>query len=55
MRIIIEILLIAIIIGVGIMYVLSPKPDIIFKLPNETNLYVDTNNVCYRYKKKYNK
>ncbi len=35
------------------MYIFSPKPEIILKLPNEKNIYVDTNNVCYRYKKKY--
>ncbi len=53
MRVITELLLIFIIIGVGLMYVLSPKPEIILKLPNENNIYVDTNNVCYKYKKKY--
>lgn len=53
MKIIIELLLVTIIIGIGIMYVLSPKPEIILKLPNEKNIYVDTNNVCYKYKKKY--
>ena len=53
MKIIIELLLICVIIGVGFMYLFSPKPEIILKLPNERNIYVDTNNVCYKYKKKY--
>lgn len=53
MKIIIELLLIAILIGVGLMYIFSPKPEIILKLPNENNVYVDTNNVCYKYKKNY--
>lgn len=49
----IELLLVSIIIGVGIIYVLSPKPEIILKMPNESNVYIDTNNVCYKYKKTY--
>lgn len=53
MRIIIELLLICLIIGVGIMYVFAPPPDIIIKLPNEKDIFVDINNVCYKYKKKY--
>ncbi len=48
-----ELLLVCIIIGVGLMYIFTPKPEIILKLPNESNIYVDTNNVCYKYKKKY--
>lgn len=47
----IELLLISIIIGIGIIYVLAPKPEIILKMPNESNIYIDTNNVCYKYKK----
>lgn len=53
MNINIELLLISIIIGVGIMYVFAPKPEIILKMPNEKNIYIDTNNVCYKYKKNY--
>jgi hypothetical protein len=53
MNINIELLFIFIIIGIGIIYVFSPKPEIILKLPNENNIYIDTNNVCYKYKKKY--
>ena len=51
MKIIIELLLISIIIGIGLMYVFTPKAEIILKLPNEKNIYIDTNNVCYKYKK----
>lgn len=49
----IELLLISIIIGVGLIYIYSPKPDIILKMPNEKNIFIDTNNVCYKYKKNY--
>jgi len=49
----IELLLISIIIGIGIIYVFAPKPEIILKMPNESNVYIDTNNVCYKYKKTY--
>ena len=49
----IELLLISIIIGVGIIYIYSPKPDVILKMPNENNIFIDTNNVCYKYKKNY--
>lgn len=45
------IMLICIIIGIGIMYIIAPKPEIIIKMPNEKNVYIDTNNVCYKYKK----
>ena len=53
MEIQIELLLISIIIGVGIIYIFSPKAEIIIKLPNEKNIYIDNNNVCYKYEKKY--
>jgi len=53
MKIIIELLLISVIIGICIMYVLAPKPEIILKLPNQKDIFIDTNNVCYKYKKKY--
>jgi len=49
----IELLLISIIIGVGLIYIFSPKPEIILKMPSESNIYIDTNNVCYKYKKTY--
>ena len=49
----IELLLISIIIGIFIMYIFSPKPQIILKYPNEKNIYIDNNNVCYKYKKNY--
>lgn len=49
----IELLLIAIIFGIGIIYIFAPKPEIILKMPSESNIYIDTNNVCYRYKKTY--
>jgi hypothetical protein len=49
----IELLLISIIIGICIIYVLAPKPEIILKMPTESNIYIDTNNVCYKYKKTY--
>ena len=53
MKINIELLLISIIFGVGMIYIFAPKPEIILKMPNEKNIYIDTNNVCYRYKKKH--
>ena len=49
----IELLLVSIIIGIGIIYVFAPKPEIILKMPNESNINIDTNNVCYKYKKTY--
>ena len=51
MNINIELLLISIIIGIGLMYIFAPKPEIILKMPNDKNIYIDTNNVCYKYKK----
>ena len=45
MRIILELLLISVIIGIGLMYVYAPKPEIIIKLPNENNVFIDINNV----------
>ena len=53
MKIRLELLLISIIIGIGIIYILAPKPEIILKYPNEQNIYIDENNVCYKYSKKY--
>ena len=48
-----DLLLTSIIIGISIMYILSPKPEVILKMPNESNIYIDTNNVCYKYVKEY--
>lgn len=53
MKINIELLLISIIMGVGLMYINVPKPLVILKMPNENNVYIDTNNVCYKYKKTF--
>ena len=53
MRIILELLLLSVIIGIGLMYVYAPKPEIIIKLPNENDVFIDINNVCYKYKKNY--
>ena len=53
MKINVELLLISIIIGIGIIYMYSPKTEIIFKMPNEKNIFIDTKNVCYKYKKSY--
>lgn len=49
----IELLLITILIGIAIIYIFLPKPEVILKLPNESNIYIDNNNVCYKYIKKY--
>lgn len=48
-----ELLFIAIIIGISIMYIFAPKPQVILKMPNESNIYIDNNNVCYKYSKEY--
>jgi hypothetical protein len=53
MEINIELLIISIIFGVGIIYVYSPAPEVIIKYPNEKNIYIDNNDVCYRYDKKF--
>jgi len=53
MEINIELLIIFIIIGIGIIYVFAPKPKILIKYPNEKNVFIDNNNVCYKYKKEY--
>lgn len=41
--------------GFLILYLLSPKPQIIVKKPNInseiSDLYIDDNNVCYKYKR----
>ena len=42
-------------IGFLILYLFSPKPEIILKNPNINNqisdMYIDDNNVCYKYKR----
>ena len=48
-----ELLLVAIIIGISIMYIFAPKPEVMLKMPNESNIYIDNNNVCYKYLKEY--
>ena len=53
MNIKLELLLISILFGVAIIYIFAPKPEVILKLPNESNIYIDNNNVCYKYYKKY--
>jgi hypothetical protein len=46
-------LLISLFIGFFIIYTLSPEPKIVIKTPNKDNvnntLFIDDNNVCYRY------
>lgn len=46
----------SVIITFFILYLISPKPQVILKYPNYdkkiSNLYIDDNNVCYRYKTK---
>ena len=37
----IELLLISIIIGVGLMYMYAPKPEIILKMPNDKNIFIE--------------
>ena len=39
----IKLLGIFILIGLCLMYIFSPKPDIIIKMPNSQNIYIDTN------------
>ena len=53
MNINLDLLLITILIGICIMYIFAPKPEVIFKMPNESNVYIDNNNVCYKYIKQY--
>jgi len=48
-----ELLIISIMFGIGIIYIYSPKPEIIIKYPNEKNIFIDNNDVCYKYVKKY--
>ena len=53
MKINLDLLLVTIIIGISIMYIFNPKPEVILKMPNESNIYIDNNNVCYKYSKEY--
>ena len=53
MNINLDLLLITILIGICIMYIFAPKPEVILKMPNESNVYIDNNNVCYKYIKQY--
>jgi hypothetical protein len=48
-----ELLILSIMFGIGIVYIYSPSPEIIIKYPNEKNVYIDNNDVCYKYKKNY--
>ena len=56
MEIILTIFLVSIAITFLVLYLIGPKPKIIIKYPNVdeklSRLYVDDNNVCYRYKTK---
>ena len=53
MKINLDLLLVTIIVGISIMYIFNPKPEVILKMPNESNIYIDNNNVCYKYAKEY--
>jgi hypothetical protein len=53
MNINMKLLLLSILIGIIIIYIINPQPQVIFKYPNEKNIYIDENNVCYKYQKKY--
>ena len=41
MNINIKLLLISILIGIIIIYIINPQPQVIFKYPNEKNIYID--------------
>jgi hypothetical protein len=43
----------SILIGISIIYILNPQPEMLLKYPNDKNIYIDNNNVCYKYKKNY--
>ena len=55
MKILIIYFLISILISFTVLYLLSPEPKIIIKYPKiedkVSGLYVDDNNICYRYHK----
>jgi len=48
-------LVISIFVSFIIMYIFFPNPEVVLKMPNAkhefSDLYVDENNVCYRYKR----
>jgi hypothetical protein len=56
MQIILMYFLLSIVVTFMILYLCSPKPQIILKYPNHekplSDLYIDDKNVCYRYKTK---
>jgi hypothetical protein len=56
MQIIPEILIGTLFITMFIMYMINPEPEVIIKHPSpdqeKSDVYVDTNNVCYRYYRK---
>jgi len=54
MTIDITIFIISVIIGIGIIYISNEPTQILIKYPNGTDktIYVDKENVCYRYVKK---
>ena len=56
MEVIISVFLLSVAVTFLILYLISPKPEVILKYPNTdkklSDLYMDNNNVCYRYKTK---
>jgi hypothetical protein len=56
MEIIIIVFLLSVVATFIVLYLICPKPKLIMKYPNTdeklSDLYVDDNNVCYRYKTK---
>ncbi len=56
MQLKIEYFIISMFITMFILYLIYPKPEIIIKHPvpeqNVSDVYVDDNNVCYRYHRK---
>lgn len=56
MKIIPIYLITAMVITMFILYILYPEPNVLIKYPSPaqetSDVYVDDNNVCYRYKRK---
>jgi hypothetical protein len=56
MKILPEYLIVSIIVTFILLYCLNPEPKIIIKMPNPSEpvsvLYVDDNNITYRYERK---
>jgi hypothetical protein len=54
MKIILVYFILSIVITFGILYLINPDPQVVVKYPNindkKSDLYVDDNNICYRYK-----